>query len=120
MRTPDFNNKKNIIDKTGHLAWTLGHKYNWIDRQEVDYNGTTIERHSIEYDELITRVFDAIFENPDYKKALQESVGFRMIHSIGKTSKYKTLLTRREFIGQLERLRLRLFHSRFHNLFESL
>ncbi len=98
----------------------MGHKFSWFEKQEVYYNGKVISRHSQEYDDLITAAFDALFSNEDYKQALRESGDCKLAHTVGKTAKDKTLLTRKEFIGHLNRLRKRLNERRFYNLFDLL
>lgn len=116
IRTPDEQKKKNMLDKSGFLVWGLGHQSDWKVRQVVYYKGREIDRHSVEYDELINGAFDALFGNYDFRNALRESAGCKLMHSIGKSDKRKTLLTKREFVSQLYRLRNRLNERRFYDL----
>lgn len=119
LRTDDESLKPNFRNKFGYIAWKLGHQFDWTEKQVVYYNGVEIDRHSEDYTNLITSAFDALFENPDFKEALTKSQSKTLKHSMGKSSKSKSLLTRSEFIDQLNRLRKKLDEYRFFNLFES-
>ena len=90
----------------------------WYNTQTVDYKGKTINRHSVEYDNLITSAYDALFMNEEFKKALRETDRCKLSHKIGKTDKHKTLLTQKEFIGHLNRLRDKLYERKFFNLLD--
>lgn len=114
--------KKLICTKTwGNVAHNLGHvnKY-WMEVQRVNYLGNEIDRHSDEYNLLITSAYDALYENLEFRKALEHSEGYELTHSIGKSDKRKSLLTEREFIGQLNRLRNKKNERKFFNLLELL
>ena len=58
LRTPDFIEKQKLYSTFGIDSW---------------YKDKTINRHSTEYDELITAIFDALFTNEEFKQALRES-----------------------------------------------
>lgn len=112
--------KPKLMTLYGFESWKQGHKFNWTERQVVFYNNHVIDRHSEEYNNLITAAFDALYKNLDFKNALRKSKGFKLKHSMGKTSRTQSLLTRTEFIGQLNRLRNKLDERKFYNLFDSL
>ena len=99
LRTPDFIEKQKLYSTYGMDSWYKGHRFSWYEKQEVYYKDKTINRHSTEYDDLITAIFDALFTNEELKQALPESENCKLTHTIGKTAKDKTLLTRKEFIG---------------------
>lgn len=80
-------------------SWYKGHKFSRYEKQEVYYKDKAINRHSPVYDVLIKAAFDALFTNEDFKQTLKESGDLKLTHSVGKTSKNKTLLTRKEFIS---------------------
>lgn len=68
------------------------------------------ERESDEYTNLLTRLYDAVFEHSEsYRNALLATKGMTLYHSIGKNKKSETVLTKTEFIYQLNRLRNKLF-----------
>ena len=99
LRTPDFIEKQKLYSTYGMDSWYKGHRFSWYEKQEVYYKDKTINRHSTEYDDLITAIFDALFTNEEFKQALRESGNCKLTHTVGKTAKDKTLLTRKEFIG---------------------
>jgi hypothetical protein len=116
LRTPSLFDKQKLYNTSGMESWYLGHKFTWYEKQEVYYKDKVISRHSVEYDELITAAFDALFTNEDFKEALRESGDCKLTHTIGKTAKDKTLLTRKEFTGHLNRLRNKLYERKFYDL----
>ena len=120
LRTPDFVEKQKLYSTSGMESWVLGHKFSWYEKQEVYYKGKMISRHSLEYDDLLTAAFDGLFTNEEYKQALRDAGDCKLIHTVGKTVKDKTLLTRKEFIGHLNRLRNRLNERHFYNLLDML
>jgi len=118
LRTPSLTYKQKLECTSGIQSWYLGHKFSWYEKQEVYYKDKAISRHSTEYDKLIRVAFDALFTNEDFKQALRESGDCKLTHTIGKTAKDKTLLTQREFVGHLNRLRKKLYQKKFYNLME--
>lgn len=97
-------------------SWYKGHGFSWYEKQEVYYKDKTINRDSREYENLITAAFDALFTNEEFKQALRESGNCKLTHTVGKTANDKTLLTRKEFIGHLNRLRTKLNERKFFDL----
>ena len=120
LRTPSKVEKQKLYSTSGMESWVLGHKFSWYEKQEVYYKEKVINRHSQEYDDLITSAFDALFTNEEYKQALSEVGDCKLAHTVGKTAKDKTLLTRKEFIGHLNRLRGRLNERCYYNLLDLL
>lgn len=116
LRTPDLQEKQKLYSTFGMDSWYKGHKFSWYEKQEVYYKNKAINRHTPEYDNLIADAFDALFINEDFKQALKESGNLKLTHRIGKTAKDKTLLTRKEFIGHLNRLRTKLNERKFFDL----
>ncbi len=116
LRTPDFIEKQKLYSTFGIDSWYKGHKFSWYEKQEVYYKDKTINRDSREYENLITAAFDALFTNEEFKQALRESRNCKLTHTVGKTAKDKTLLTRKEFIGHLNRLRTKLNERKFFDL----
>lgn len=75
----------------------------------VHWQGKTIKRTSAEFDALIERAYDAMFEQSEpFRTALKESGSRPLIHSIGKKNKKATILTEDELIYNLTRLREKL------------
>jgi len=118
LRTPSLIEKQKLYQTSGMNSWYLGHNFSWYEKQEVYCKDKAISRHSQEYDDLITAAFDALFTNEEFKQALKETGDCKLTHSVGKTAKDKTLLTRKEFIEHLNRLRDKLSEKKFYNLME--
>jgi hypothetical protein len=116
LRTPDFTEKQKLYTTYGLDSWYKGHKFSWNEKQEVYYKDKAINRHSTDHENLITAAFDALCTNEDFKQALRESGNCKLTHTIGKTAKDKTLLTRKEFISHLNQLRTKLNERKFFDL----
>lgn len=116
LRTHDFIEKQKLYSTYGMDSWYKGHRFSWYEKQEVYYKDKAINRLSVEYEDLMTAAFDALFTNEEFKQALRESGNCKLTHTIGKTAKDKTLLTRKEFIGHLNRLRTKLNERKFFDL----
>lgn len=117
LKTPDNDIKKYLWSLHGFKAWKTGQKLVWWEKQQVYWNGETIDRKSKKYDELITRSYNLLFEqNEDFRNNLKSSLPFKLDHSIGKCGKTKTLLTKSEFLYQLNRLRKKFKSNNFFDL----
>lgn len=119
LKTPDIGLKKYLWTLHGYQAWKQGQSIPWWEKQIVYWVNVPIDRHSVEYTDLITMSYDALFEcNSKFRKALEESLPYKLDHSKGKTNKNQTLLTKKEYIFQMERLRSKLKPKKFFNLME--
>lgn len=81
------------------------HNFLWKLTQNLYWNGVKYKRESATYSALITRAYDALYENSSFKEALDSTGAEPLCHSIGKHNKKETVLTEEEFIEQLYRLR---------------
>lgn len=72
------------------------------------WQGKRIWRYGKSYRQLLNRAYDALFENSNFRKALADSGSEELTHTIGKRYRCLTVLTEKEFVGQLYRLRSRL------------
>lgn len=86
------------------LRWRTTHNLYW--------QGKRINRFSDEYQKLLDRAYCELSKNKDFIKALDESGGKELIHSIGKNDAQKTVLTEYEFISRLNRIRDEVFEKR--------
>lgn len=77
----------------------------WQHSMIVYWQGHEIDRRSQEYQDLFDEAYDALYTNPDFRKALDSTVGHEIVHTIGCRDRMKTLLTEEEFVGRLKRLR---------------
>ena len=118
LKTDDIRTKQILWQQHGYWAWKNGQKLPWWEKQEVYWLLDPIDRHSDKYTELITLSYDYLFlQNMDFREALKQSLPYKLDHSKGKTNKHETLLTKKEYLFQLERLRDQLRPKRkFYNL----
>ncbi|MDR2641614.1 MAG: hypothetical protein LBC74_02345 [Planctomycetaceae bacterium] len=79
---------------------------NWRKDQTLYWNGESYDRHSKQYQELLTRAYNALFdEHSLFRKALKATGKNELVHTVGKSDAHETILTEREFVEQLYRLR---------------
>lgn len=109
LKYEDVTQQKIVASLPGPLAYTTGRSApDWRPLQILYWQGDVFCRHSDEYIELISQAFDAQFDQDETLKAtLLKTVGQELRHSVGKTNPNQTILTEREFIYQLDRLRWR-------------
>ena len=119
IKTDDFKEKEKMWGMSGIKCWKYGQLFNnWKDTQILyDNYGYGIMRQSDYYDFLIQKAFDCLFENEEFNKRLKESLPYKITHSMGKTDKTDSVLTKDEYIRNMERLRDKLREKRFFNLF---
>ncbi len=105
--------KREICVMLPKKAKEMGTEFtDWKEEQVLFWNNKKFDRHGQEYQELITRLYDAVYDqDPTFKDDLL-AIGDEEIHySIGKSDPYDTVLTEQEFINQLNRLRKRARQS---------
>lgn len=57
---------------------------------------------------MLDRAYDALSENTSFQKALLATGNSTLTHEIGKSKENETVLTKREFISRLYKIRDRL------------
>lgn len=72
------------------------------------WQGQEIDRFGAEYQELLNKAYDAVFENKEFREALRASGKRTFIHSMGKNDPRQTVLTEKELCDQLYILRNKL------------
>jgi predicted NAD-dependent protein-ADP-ribosyltransferase YbiA (DUF1768 family) len=100
--------QKEVCKLVGKAAKFKGKKKKWWREQTLFWQGHPIKRDSEEFQLLLTKAFDALFENDGFRNALKATNNSTLTHSIGKNDIHRTVLTEREFIHQLNRLRDKL------------
>lgn len=101
--------QKEVCKLVGLAAKSRGSRKRWQERQELYWLGVVYERDSKEYQKLLTRLYDACFDQCEgFRKALKATGNATLTHSIGRNKSSETVLTATEFIRQLNRLRDRL------------
>lgn len=96
-----------VCKLVGKAAKFRGKKRNkaWKSRQTLWWKGKAIDRHGKEYQDLLTRAYDALATNESFLKALLATDKAVLTHKIGHNKESETVLTEREFVSQLTRLR---------------
>ena len=104
FKSPDM--QKEVCKLVGIGAKKRGAGKNWNKTQTLHWQGTDYTRKGKEYQELLDRAYLCMFEQSEgFRKALRASLKSTLEHSIGRTKKSDTVLTRSEFCGRLTRLR---------------
>lgn len=116
IKFQDVAEQRYVASKWGYEAFKHGQTGNiWKKDQILWWLGDPYDRISLDYVELITRAYDAQFDqNIDFQNALKSTVGFQLRHSMGKSDPCDTVLTEAEYIHQLERLRWRALEGNTH------
>lgn len=94
-----------VCSLVGYAAKKKGKNKNWQEKQILYWRGNPIKRDSEEYQNLLNRAYNAMYENTKFKAALEASKGATLTHSIGKNKKSETVLTTQEFCSRLTYLR---------------
>jgi len=78
----------------------------WQTYQIVWWRGEAYDRQSRDYQHLLRRAYQALFDqNERFRAALMATRGITLIHTSGETNLYKTILTRHEFCHLLMEIR---------------
>lgn len=84
-------------------------KLRWKLTRSVYWRGKRYGRLTPEYRELIFRAYLAMYrQSESFRRAVLQTRTAKLCHSIGNPNPKKTILTEREFICMLQRLRRRL------------
>ena len=108
FKTKNFEMQKEICTRIGRYAQITGRGHNWQRKQVLYWNGVEYPRKSEAYQELLTRAYDALFTSQSFRDALTAAGNASFTHIHGRKNQNETVLTVREFIGQLNRLQLKL------------
>ena len=105
FENPDI--QKHVCTLIGISAKRRGQKRNkaWKSKQTLWWKGIAYQRKSKEYQNLITKAFDALYTNEKFKADLISTGNAVFTHSIGNNKESETVLTEAEFCRQLTRLR---------------
>jgi len=100
--------QKEVCKLVGKMAKFKGKQKKWWINQTLYWNGKEYKRDSKEYQELLDRAFNALSKNDSFRKALLASGDSVLTHEIGKSKESETVLTKREFISRLNKIREKL------------
>lgn len=108
LQSLKFKNKdmqKYVCTLVGKAAKFKGKDKKWWKTQTLYWQDKEYKRDSEEYQFLLNRAYNALYENEGFKKTLKASSGV-LTHSIGKNDQSKTVLTQSEFCSRLMKLRM--------------
>ena len=115
LKTKNVSDQEKICALTGKEAKNYFHrKWNnlrWRLTGNLYWRGKIIKRKGEEYQALLLRAYDEMAKDEEFRLALKATENAVLIHSIGKQSERKTVLTESEFIFQLVRIREKLERS---------
>ena len=95
-----------VCKLVGKAAKFKGKKKKWWKTQTLHWNGVEYARDSKEYQELLDRLYQTVYDqNENYRRDIQSCRGVTFTHSIGNNKKSETVLTSQEFCSRLTKLR---------------
>ena len=98
--------QKEVCKLVGMVAKKKGSNKNWQQYQKLYWNGKEYKRDSKEYQELLDRLYQTVYDqNENYRRDIQSCKSVTFTHSIGKNKKSETVLTSQEFCSRLTKLR---------------
>ena len=106
LKFENIDMQKYICTLVGRAAKAKGANKNWQRKQVLYWNGKEYKRDSEEYQLLLNRAYNALYQNTGFQKALEASKPAILSHSIGRNKISETVLTQTEFISRLMKLRM--------------
>lgn len=97
--------QREICLLVGYGAKKAGRNKKWFRDQTLYWKGKPYKRKSSEYQVILDRAYNALFQNDAFRKALYATKGCMITHTIGKIKESDTVLTQREFCSRLMYLR---------------
>lgn len=105
LKCPDIAAQRQICLLAGGWAKKAGGEYDWQTAQTLYWQGKTYPRRSDAYAALLDRLYDAVYEQDEaFRSDLASLRGRKIDHRMGLTNPADTVLTRLEFVRQLQRL----------------
>ena len=105
LKRKELDKQRQICSMRGGNARKMS-VTSWQTDQVIWWKGQAIDRQSEEYQRLIRRAYQAMFEQSErFRAALMQTRGITLVHTSGEPSPYKTILTPSEFCGILMDMR---------------
>ena len=116
LKFSDPDEQLAVASMNAKEAKEKGQTKNWQASGYLYWKGKPINRYSTEYQQLLSRAYDALCENQVFAEALCQSRGKLLIHTIGKQiRKRNTVLTSFEFCKILMQKRSKLLRNKKFN-----
>jgi len=98
-----------VCKLVGKAANARGRPRNWQERQTLYWKGVEYQREGDAYQLLLDRAYQAMADqNEGFRKALLATQNAVLDHSIGRSKKKETVLTKSEFCSRLMFIRGKL------------
>ena len=108
FKCKDTTEQKRICMLSGIDAKNAGTELDWKTEQVLYWNNVEYPRESVEYEELLKRLYQSVYAcDSSFKKDIEDSKKYILDHSIGVEDKAETVLTKEEFISNLTMLQRR-------------
>ena len=105
LKRKELDKQRQICSMKGGNARKMS-VTSWQTDQIVWWKGQAIDRQSEEYQRLIRRAYQSMFEQSErFRVALMQTRGITLVHTSGEPNTYKTILTPAEFCGILMDMR---------------
>ena len=105
LKQQDWDKQRQICSMKGGNARKRS-VTSWQTDQIVWWRGQAYDRQGEEYQNLIRRAYQAMFDQSErFRTALMQTRGLTLTHTSGETSPFKTILTAQEFCTILTELR---------------
>lgn len=107
IKFKNVNKQAKVFKMTGKDAKRAGKHHNfWKITGNLYYKGVRLKRNSEDYQLILDNLYYTLYEqNSEFRQALVETGLMSLEHSIGKTSKHKTILTKEEYLTRLNFLK---------------
>ncbi len=105
LKYKDMDKQRQICSMKGKNAKNMSAS-DWQTDQIVWWRGKAVDRQSKEFLELVSRAYQAMFEqNKSFRSALMSTRGMTLYHTRGEHNSFKTILTEKEFCSILTNMR---------------
>ena len=96
-----------VCDLSAKSAKTYATTYTWASVNTFHWRGTSYSKESREFNELLTRAFDELYKNQNFRLALKQ-ISLEKLNLLGEELKSETILPSYKLIFQLHRLNAKL------------
>ena len=96
-----------ICKLVGKAAKFKGKKKKWWRNQILYWKGKEYKRDSEDYQKLLDKAYNQLAKNDGFKKALLATGNATLTHSMGKNKISETVLTTKECVSRLTKIRER-------------
>jgi hypothetical protein len=109
FKCPDQKKQEEMCLFSGKEAQRSGQEFGWSKDRLMHWQGQGHKRGTPEYSQIVTELFDATADAEDSTLLadLLATGHMELLHSIGKTYQYRTVLTINDFLVHMYRLRAR-------------